>query len=80
MDDEKPIGFWRGAFTGADNKTGDLGRVHWTLSHLGALAFQGVAVFHGATFDPQTFAVAHGGIAAAFGGSLLLKKSTEPPP
>ena len=72
-------GFWRSAFTSADNRTGDLGRVHWSLTHAAAVLFQGFAVVHGSTFDPVTFAAAHGGIAAAFAGALKLKSTTEPP-
>ena len=69
------ISFWRSAFTTADNQTGDLARVMWFVSHsLGWV----MAIWH--NWPANDILMLHGGIAAAFSGSLKLKQSTEPVP
>lgn len=65
-------------FTGADNKTIDLGRLLWAK---GVFVFFGLTiydVYRGATFDASTWGVGFGAVLAAGGAALALKAKTEP--
>jgi hypothetical protein len=65
--------------TTRDNNTGDIVRMMMALSslcHLGLTIH--AAVWLGHPYDPMAFAGAQSAIMAAGGGSLLLKKTTEP--
>lgn len=74
-------GFWRSAFTAADNVSVDIGRINWTLCIVAVLFFEGWSVMvRGQAFDAMGFAGACGVALTAGGGALLLKKSTEPKP
>lgn len=72
--------FFHQLFTGADNKTADLGRVLWALSMLAFISATFLAIFqHNQTLDYTAWATGAGIILAAGGGALWAKAKTEPP-
>lgn len=68
----------RQLFTGADNRTHDLGRWSWALS-MGSIVFAaGANWWHGAVIDLAALGTALGAVAGAHGLALWAKKDTEP--
>lgn len=72
--------FLRTAFTGADNSSADMARIVWAAGVGALVAFEGIAVWRGATFEPMTFAGALSTLAVGHGASMKLKGDTEPQP
>ena len=73
-----PVGFWKGAFTTADNRTGDLGRVLMATGHVCYQAFYAWAMHKGMDFNPITYVGAMGGLHAVGAGALRLALPTQP--
>jgi hypothetical protein len=67
-------------FTSADNSSGDIARIIWAVGVFALVAFEGVIVWRGATFEPISFATALSTLAVGHGASLRLKGDTEPQP
>ena len=69
----------RHLFTGADNKSWDIGRFLWALAFLVAviLTFHGHVI--GRPFDIQGFGIGIGTLLACGGAALKLKEGSEPP-
>ena len=71
--------FIRSAFSGRNDKSIDIGRIIWPVTHFSLIVLHGFAVIaNHAAFDPMAFATSHAALMAAGGGSLLLKATTEP--
>lgn len=68
----------RHLFTGADNKTHDLGRWSWAGSFLAVLGATIWNACHNASVDLMNLATALSSVAGAHGFSLWAKKDTEP--
>lgn len=66
-------------FTASDNKSWDIGRFLWALGCLFFILFEMYQVYKTGIFDMSTFGMGYGGLLMTGGGTLLLKKSTEPP-
>lgn len=65
-------------FSGADNKTVDLGRILWAKM---SFVFCGVTVYsiyQGQLFSPETWGLGAGALLAAGGAGLGFKAKTEP--
>ena len=67
-------------FTGADNRTLDLGRIMWVKMGIAYVGMSAWAVTHGAAFDPITWGTGAGAVLAAGGAALAIKANTEPKP
>lgn len=65
-------------FTSADNSSGDIARIVWAVGVFALVAFEGIVVWRGATFEPMSFAGALSTLAVGHGASLRLKGDTEP--
>lgn len=68
------------AFTGADNKTLDIGRILWAK---GVYFYFGLSVYSlylGKDFSPMDWATGLGIVLAAGGAALGLKAGSEPKP
>lgn len=66
-------------FTSADNKSGDIGRLLWALGCFIFLVLEAYQVYISGSFDMTNFGLGYGGLLMTGGGTLLLKKNTEPP-
>ncbi len=69
---------WRQLFTGADNKTYDLGRVLWAKASLAFVFLSGWEILHGGHFDPMAWGGGMAAVLAAGGAALGMKSNTEP--
>jgi hypothetical protein len=66
------------AFTGADNKSLDIGRILWTV---GSFFYFGLSVYDismGGKFIPMDWATGFGVVLAAGGAALGMKANAEP--
>lgn len=66
------------AFTGADNKSLDIGRILWTV---GTFFYFGLSVYDismGGKFVPMDWATGFGVVLAAGGAALGMKANSEP--
>lgn len=63
------------AFTGADNKTVDIGRICLVIC---TLVFCYLSIYNVDKFDPQAFGIGAAALAGGFMGGLALKAKTEP--
>lgn len=70
--------FFTDLFTGADNKTFDLGRVLWALSVCIYLLLCILQVAFLGNFNATEYGVGLGSVLTGGGASLFIKKSTEP--
>ena len=76
--DNAPLGFWKGAFTTADNKTGDLGRVLIGASFVLYNGFYGFAMHLGMNFDPVMYAAGLAGLHVVGSFGLRVALPTQP--
>ena len=70
--------FFTKLFSGADNKTVDLGRILWakmSLVYCGATIY---AIAQGHNFSPEMWGVGAGAVLAAGGAGIAFKAKTEP--
>ena len=65
-------------FTGKDNKTLDIGRVHWFAMTAGYLGLSGWHVYSTGAFDAVPWATGAAAVLASGGAALGLKANTEP--
>jgi hypothetical protein len=69
----------RTAFTGADNRSADIGRMLWATMVAWFCALSAWHVYHAGTFDPQAWAIGAASLLAGGGAALGLKAGAEPP-
>lgn len=69
---------WRDLFTGPNNRHYDLGRFGLGISLLGAVAFQGWALFQGQPFDAMVFGTGCAAILGAGGFGIAQKDRSRP--
>lgn len=72
------IDLLRQTFTGADNKTLDIGRILWALSVLSFLSMGFYGIFKGQVMDYLAFGTGVAAVLAAGGAALGLKAKAEP--
>lgn len=68
----------RHCFTGADNRTVDIGRVLWALGVLSFIVFAAIHVIHNHAFDPASYGGGLGGLLAGGGAGVGFKWRSEP--
>ena len=76
----RTVSILRDLFTGANGVTHDLGRYSWAGSFAAVIGAGIWNAWHGAAIDIMQAATALGAVAAAHGGALWAKASTEPKP
>lgn len=72
------IDLLRQTFTGADNKTLDIGRILWALSVLSFLSMGFYGIFKGQVMDYLAFGTGVAAVLAAGGAALGFKAKAEP--
>jgi len=68
------------SFTGADNKSIDIGRVLWAMSVVSFLTMGFYGIWKGQVMDYLAFGTGVAGILAGGGAALGMKAKTEPKP
>lgn len=66
------------AVTGPDNRTVDVSRILLVILSMAYLAFQGLAIIKGQSWDGQSFAVGAGALLALGGAGVGVKAHAEP--
>jgi hypothetical protein len=67
-------------FTGADNKTIDIGRILWAMSVVSFLVMGFYGIWKGQVMDYLAFGTGIAAVMAAGGAALGMKANSEPKP
>lgn len=67
-------------FTGADNKTLDIGRILWAMSVISFLVMGFYGIWKGQVMDYLAFGTGIAAVMAAGGAALGMKANSEPKP